>query len=289
MAASAGGGLAFVGYRQKMGDGMGETFGELWRFRELLWNLTMREFRVRYKQTFLGAIWAILQPLSLTLIFLFVSYIRPLPSDGKPYLIFGYGGMMQWTFFATSLSMAVPSLVANASLVKKIYFPREVLPISTIMVSFVDFCVAFVVLVGMMAYYKFHVGMDIPMTPWLLLLPVIILLQVVLTLGVSFFFSAVNVTFRDVKYAIPLALQVLMFMSPIIYSAESVRQKSETLYRFYMLNPLAPIVNGYRTVLLDGAPPEWGYLGISALVSCAVCVAGYTYFKHVDARFADIL
>ena len=262
---------------------------EIWKYRELLWNLTLREFTVRYKQTFLGAAWAVMQPLSLTLVFMFVSYIRPLPSDGKPYLIFGFGGMMQWTFFATSLTMAIPSLVANASLVKKIYFPREVLPISTILVTFIDFCISFVILVGLILYYKFHVGMAIPFTPYLLLVPVIIAIQVILTLGISLLFSAINVTYRDVKYAVPLILQLWMFASPIIYSASAVRNKSEWLYRLYMLNPMAPIVTSYRTVLLDGKLPELGYLAIAAAVSVALCIGSYIYFKHVDARFADIL
>ena len=265
------------------------AFRELWRFRELLWNFTLREFTVRYRQTFLGAAWAVLQPLSLTLVFMFVSFLRPLPSDGKPYLIFGFGGMMQWTFFATSLTMAIPSLVANSSLVKKIYFPREVLPLSTILVSLVDFCISFLVLVGLILYYKFHVGFDIPFTVYLLLVPVIIGVQVILTLGISFLFSAINVTYRDVKYAVPLFLQLWMFASPIIYSASAVRAKSETLYRIYMLNPMAAIVTSYRTVLLDGKLPELGNLAIATAVSVALCIGSYIYFKHVDARFADIL
>jgi lipopolysaccharide transport system permease protein len=265
------------------------TFKELWRFRELLWNITLREFTVRYRQTFLGAAWAVLQPLSLTLVFMFVSFLRPLPSDGKPYLIFGFGGMMQWTFFATSLTMAIPSLVANSSLVRKIYFPREVLPLGTILVTLVDFCISFCVLAALILYYKYHAGVPIPFTAWLLLIPLIVLVQVILTLGVTLFFSAVNVTYRDVKYAVPLLLQLWMFASPIIYSASAVKAKSETLYTIYMLNPMAPIVTSYRTVLLDGKAPDFGYLGIAAGVSAAICVAAYAYFKHVDSRFADIL
>lgn len=266
-----------------------ESLREIWRFRELLWNITLREFTVRYRQTFLGAAWAVLPPLSLTLVFMFVSFLRPLPSDGKPYLIFGFGGMMQWTFFATSLTMAIPSLVANSNLVKKIYFPREVLPISTLLVTLVDFCISFCVLVALILYYKYHVGIVIPFTAWLLFIPVIVVVQVILTLGISFFFSAVNVRYRDVKYAVPLVLQLWMFASPIIYSASAVKEKSELLYKFYMLNPMAPIVTSYRTVLLDGKPPDFGYLGIAAAVSVAICVAAYVYFKHVDSRFADIL
>jgi len=268
---------------------LARPFVELYRYRELLWTITMREFRVRYKQTFLGATWAVMQPLSLTLIFAFVSYLRPLPSDGKPYLIFGFGAMMQWAFFSNSLTMSIPSLVSNASLVKKIYFPREVLPIGTIVVSFIDFLIAFVVLVGMILFYKFQVGFPIPFTPALLLVPVILVVQIMLTLGISFLFSAINVTFRDVKYAVPLMLQLWMFASPVVYSASAVRQKSELLYTLYMLNPMAPIVTSYRAVLLDGTVPELGFLGISACVSLVLCVCGYTYFKRVDSRFADIL
>jgi lipopolysaccharide transport system permease protein len=217
--------------------------------------------------------------------------VRPLPSDGKPYLLFGFPGMMQWTFFATSLNMAIPSLVANSSLVKKIYFPREVLPLSTILVSLIDFCISFLILVGMILYYKyyFHPSVDIPFTLYLLLVPVIIGVQIILTLGISFLLSAINVTYRDVKYAIPLFLQLWMFASPIIYSASAVRAKSETLYRIYMLNPMAAIITSYRSVLLDGKLPEMSYLALAAAISVALCVGSYIYFKHVDARFADIL
>jgi homopolymeric O-antigen transport system permease protein len=262
---------------------------ELYAYRELMWNITLREFKVRYKQSFLGATWAIMQPLSLTLVFMFVSYIRPLPSDGKPYLLFSYGAMMQWTLFANSLRLSIPSLVGNANLIKKIYFPREVLPLGTIIVSVIDFCIAFVILVGLVIFYKYSGRYDVPFTPYLLLIPIILLVQLVLTLGITFFLSALNVTYRDVKHTIPLLLQLWMFASPVIYSANAVREKSELLYRFYMLNPMAPIVTSYRTVLLDGKMPDLGALGIAAAVSCVLCVSGYAYFKRVDSRFADIL
>ena len=263
---------------------------ELWQYRELLYFLTWRDIKIRYKQTILGAAWAVLQPLALTLVFMFVSYIRPLPSDGKPYLIFGFGAMAQWTFFANSLRLSIPSLVSNAALVKKIYFPREVLPLGTIIVSFIDFCIAFVVLVGLILYYKFRAGIEIPFTPVLLFVPVIMFVQVALTLGISFLFSAINVTYRDVKYAVPLMLKVWMFASPVIYPAELVREKmGEWAYRVYMLNPMAPIVTGYRSVLLYGQIPQMGYLAISAVFSVLLCVVAYVYFKRVDSRFADIL
>ena len=265
------------------------VFRELYAYRELMWNITLREFKVRYKQSFLGAAWAVMQPLSLTLVFMFVSYIRPLPSDGKPYLIFGYGAMMQWTLFANSLRLGIPSLVGNANLIKKIYFPREVLPLGTVIVSIIDFCIAFVVLIGLLLYYKYSGRYDVPFTPYLFLMPVILFVQLLLTLGITFFFSAINVTYRDVKHTVPLLLQLWMFASPVIYSASAVREKSELLYKFYMLNPMAPIVTSYRTVLLDGRMPDLGYLAISALVSAAFCVGGYIYFKRVDSRFADIL
>ena len=265
------------------------TFNELWTYRELLYNIALREFKVRYKQSFLGAAWAVLQPLSLTLIFMFISYIRPLPSDGKPYLLFGYGAMMQWTFFSNSLRMAIPSLVGNAALVKKIYFPREVLPLATVFVSFIDFCISFIVLIALLVWYKATGRYDVPFSVHLLWMPVILAVQVMLTFGISFFFSAINVTFRDVKHTVPLILQLWMFASPVIYSASAVRAKSELLYRIYMLNPMAPIVTSYRTVLLDGKMPDLGHLSIAAIVSAVLCVAGYAYFKHVDARFADIL
>jgi lipopolysaccharide transport system permease protein len=264
---------------------------EIWLYRELLVNITAREFRVRYKQSFLGGAWAVVQPFSLTLIFLFVSkVIRNLPSDGKPYALFAAGALMQWTFFANSLSLSIPSLVGNSALVKKIYFPREVLPIATVIVSFVDFCIAFVVLIGLLAFYRVTGRYEAPFSVNLLWMPVILVIQIMLTLGVSFFLSAINVTYRDVKHTVPLLLQLWLFASPVVYSAAAVKAKSEALYRAYMLiNPMAPLITSYRTVLLDGALPDLAYLGTAAAISAVLCAAGYAYFKRVDSLFADIL
>ena len=263
---------------------------EIWLYRELLWNMTLREFQVRYRQSFLGGVWAVMQPLSLTIIFMFISWIRPLPSDGKPYLLFGYGALMQWTFFSESLRLSIPSLVGNSVLVKKIYFPREVLPLATVIVSFIDFCIAFVVLIGLLVFYRVTGRYDVPFSVNLLWMPLILLIQVLLTLGISFFLSAINVTYRDVKHTVPLLLQLWLFASPVIYSASALKEKSAALYRVYMLiNPMAPLITSYRTVLLDGAPPDLAYLGGAAAVSAALCVGGYAYFKRVDSLFADIL
>jgi lipopolysaccharide transport system permease protein len=254
---------------------------ELYKTRELLFSWTFREFRVRYSQSFMGAAWAILQPLVLMVIFSFVfSFVLNVDTGDIPYPVFSYVGTLPWTLFATSIAFAVPSLVSNMNLVSKIYFPREVLPISAILVGLVDFAIAALLLIPMFLFF----GVAITWT--IALVPLILLVQTVLTLGISLFASAVNVFFRDVRFIVPLALQVWMYLSPVIYPVTAVPEQWRWLY---FLNPMAAIIDSYRRVLLMGQPPDWPYLALSAAVSLVVLVLGYRYFKSAEKQFADLI
>lgn len=260
---------------------MSADLRKLIAYHELLFNWTMRQIRVRYRQSLLGIAWAILQPLSMMLILTVIfSLFAKIPSEGIPYPIFSYSALLPWTLFATSISFGVPSVVANMDLVTKVYFPREILPISAVAAAFVDFLVASVVFAGMMIYY------DTPMTWHLVLVPVLLVLQIALTLGVVLTASALNVFYRDIRFVVPLVTQIWMYATPIIYAVSSVPEK---LQPFYMLNPMAPIIDGYRKLILSGEMPDVGYLGMAALVSLVLCFGGYWYFKRVEMEFADLI
>lgn len=252
---------------------------ELARYKELLFNITLREIKVRYKQSVLGILWSILQPLLMMIIFTVVfSRFAKIPSDGIPYPLFSYTALLPWTFFAASLSFAIPSLVSNSSLLTKIYFPREIFPISSILAAFVDFLIAAVIFMVILVLYKVRITLNV-----FYIIP-ILAIQVLLTLAVSLFASAVNVYYRDVKYALPFFIQIWMFLNPVIYPESLVPDRFKSLY---MLNPMAPIISGYRNVLLKSASPDFYYLGISAVVTFSMLFLSYKYFKMVEMSFAD--
>jgi lipopolysaccharide transport system permease protein len=254
---------------------------ELIEARELLFTWTMRDFKVRYSQSILGAAWAILQPFSLMVVYsvIFSVFIR-VPTDGIPYPVFAYTALLPWTFFANSLNFAIPSLVSNMNLVSKIYFPREILPLSTILVGFVDFLIASSVFVLMLLFYRVPVGLVI------LLVPLVLLIQIVLTFGISLLASAVNVFYRDVRFVIPLALQIWMYLSPIIYPVNLVPERFRP---FYFLNPMAVLIDTYRRIILFNQMPDWPYLGLAAFVSVSLIIVAYRYFKRAEREFADLI
>jgi lipopolysaccharide transport system permease protein len=255
---------------------------ELLHRRELLWLVTQREIKVRYKQTVLGVLWAIVQPLSLMLVFtLFFSLLAGLPTDGPPYPLFAYAALLPWTFFATALSFAVPSLITNSHIITKIYFPREIIPLASVLAALVDFAVASLVLFGLLAVYR------VPPTWSLLYLAPLIAIQVTFTVGLSLLLSAVTVLYRDVRFTVPLLLQLWMFLTPILYPLSIVPESFRTLY--LIANPLAAIVEGYRRALLHGRPPDPLPLASATLVSLLLLWLGYRYFKQVERRFADII
>ena len=256
-------------------------FRELLRYRELLLAWTRREIKVRYKQSVLGVAWAILQPFSMMVIFTVIfSFFVKIPTDGVPYPIFAYSALLPWTFFASSLSFAVPSLVNNMNLVTKIYFPREIFPLAAIIASFVDFLVASVIFIGMMIFYR------VPLSLTLLLVPLIVLIQIILTVGVVLFASALNVFYRDVRFVIPLGVQLWMYATPIIYPLSLV---PERLKPFYMLNPMVGVIDSYRKVILSGQWPDFSSLGLAAAISVALFLGAYWYFKNAEMEFADVI
>jgi len=259
-----------------------ESLKKLGTARELLVTLTLRDIRVRYKQSILGIAWAILQPLSLMLVFTVFASLTGLSSGDKgiPYPIFVYCAVLPWTFFATAVRFAVPSLVTNHNLVTKTYFPREVMPMASIGACFVDFLVASVIFVGMMVFYR------IPLRPTVLLVPVILTVQIVLTLAIALVGSAMNVFYRDIRYAIPLALQIWLFASPVMYSVDRVPQSFRWIY---FTNPMAAIINAYREVILRGRLPDANLLLSSTAIAVGAAIVGYAIFKRMEMKFADVI
>lgn len=248
---------------------------------ELLYTWARREFRIRYSQSLMGAAWAVLQPLALMVIFtiVFSRFLR-VPTGEVPYPVFSYVGLLAWTFFANSLTFAIPSLVNNMNLVSKIYFPREILPISSIMVAFIDTSIAAVLFVPMLIVYQVPVGWSA------LLLPVILMVQIVFTLGVSLWAAAINVFYRDVRFVVPLALQIWMYLSPVIYPTSQV---PEWVRPIYFLNPMAVLIDSYRRILLFNQMPDWPFLGLAALISVTAFILAYRHFKGAERQFADVI
>jgi lipopolysaccharide transport system permease protein len=255
---------------------------ELVQYRELLWRWVVRNIKVRYKQSVLGAAWAILQPLSTTILFtLIFSYFLRIDTGGAPYPIFYYSALLPWTFFASSISFGVQSLVSNLSLVTKIYFPKEILPISTVLASLVDFLVAATIYVVMMILYRIPVG------PSLVLLPVLLVIQMLLTVGVVLLASALNVFYRDFRFVVPLATQLWMYLTPIIYPVSQVPERFRTLYM--VVNPMAGLIDAYRHIVLAADWPQYPYLLSSAAISLTLFLVAYWYFKKAEPVFADII
>jgi lipopolysaccharide transport system permease protein len=255
--------------------------GELWEYRELLYFFAWRDVKVRYRQTILGALWAILQPLFTMVIFsLFFGRLAKVPSDGLPYPIFSYAALVPWAFFANALTQASNSLVLSANMVKKIYFPRLALPIATVLAGVIDFGLAFGVLVGLMLYYGLVPTVNV------LWLPLFFLLALITSLGVSTWLSAMNVQFRDVRYTIPFLTQAWLFVTPIAYSSSLLSEPWRTLYG---LNPMAGVVEGFRWALLGSDTAPGPMLIVSVVVALALFVSGAFYFRRMEQSFADVL
>ncbi|MEM9799197.1 MAG: ABC transporter permease [Planctomycetota bacterium] len=254
---------------------------EVIRYRELLFFLVWRDVKIRYKQTILGAAWAVLQPLLTMIVFtVFFGRLTKVPSDGIPYPVFSYAALLPWTFFAAAITNAGNSLIANTDLLTKVYFPREILPISTVLAGLVDLGIASLLLFALLPIYG--------ITPdWgIVMLPVAIALLVVLAVGLGMFLEAINVSYRDVKYALPFTVQLLLFITPVIYPTTVVPERFRSLM---FLNPLSGIIETCRSALLPDRPIQWGQLGVSALVTAVVFVLGARYFHATERRFADII
>jgi lipopolysaccharide transport system permease protein len=257
--------------------------GELVRFRELLYFLVWSELKVRYKQTVLGAAWAVIQPFSVMVVFaIFFGLVVRVPTGEIPYPVFAYSGLVVWTYFSVSLTTASNSLVARERLITKVYFPRLLVPLSAILAGLVDLFIAFVVLLAMVLVYGF------PLSPALLTLPLFVLLAAGTALAVSLWLSALNVRYRDVKLLVPVAVQLWFYATPIIYPASLVPGEWRTPYE--LLNPMVGVIEGFRWAVLGvGVPPSLTVLAISALGVTALAVGGLYYFRRVERSFADVV
>ena len=264
-------------------------FEEMWRYRELLYFFVWRDIKIRYKQTILGASWAIIQPLFTMVIFsLFFGKLAQIPSDGIPYPLFSYTALVPWTFFANGVTLASNSLVNNADMIRKIYFPRMSLPIATVLAGLVDFTLAFIVLIGMIigfsivpaANYNAQISLKV------LWLPLFLLLALVTTLGVSFWFSAMNVQFRDVRFVVPFFIQAWLFLTPIAYPSSLLSEPWRTLYG---INPMAGVVEGFRWALLGTDTAPGSMMIFSVLAAILILIGGVYYFRRMETKMADVL
>jgi len=257
------------------------NLGEVWQYRELLYFLVWRDIKVRYKQTALGAAWAILQPVMTMVVFsIFFGRLAKVPSDGVPYPLFAFTALLPWQLFAFALSESSNSLVSNQNLITKVFFPRLVVPMASVLAGLVDFAIAFVVLLGMMLYYG-----TVP-TRAIAVLPLFVLLAVMTALSVGLWLSALNVKFRDVRYTIPFLTQLWMFATPVAYPSSLVPQQWRALYG---LNPMAGVVEGFRWVLLGKAAGPGPLLWVSIGAVIVLLAGGLIYFRRTESTFADIV
>jgi lipopolysaccharide transport system permease protein len=254
---------------------------EFWPYRELFFFLAWRDIKIRYRQTALGAVWAILQPLLTALVFtILFGRVAKVPSDGMPYTLFSYTALLAWIYFSGALSTASGSLIGNAELIRKVYFPRAIITSASVLAGLVDMAVGLVILVVMMVHYGIHPRLD------LLLWPALLFELVLLTLGVGLILAALNVKYRDVKHALPFAIQILLFLSPIIYPISMIPKR----FRMWLaLNPLSGIIGALRGSLAPGRHVDWRLLGISACVTLALFAIGILYFRKTERAFADVI
>lgn len=254
---------------------------ELWRYRELLYFLTWRDIKVRYKQTALGAAWAIIQPFFTMVVFsLFFGRLAKVPSDGVPYPIFAYAGLVPWTFFANGLNQSSASIVGSANLIRKVYFPRLAVPLASVLAGVVDFLLAFAILLAMMAYYS------VPVTAATLWLPLFVVLALVTALGVGLWLSALNVKYRDIRYVVPFLTQFWMFATPIAYPSSLLPEEWRTVYA---INPMVGVVESFRWALAGTDTAPGPMIAVSAATSVLILIGGAFYFRRMEKDFADIV
>ena len=257
---------------------------DIWVYRELVFFMIWRDIKVRYKQTMLGATWAVIQPVMTMLVFNFIlngGVTKVDTPNNIPYPIFSYTALLPWGLFETALNQASRSLTSNHNMITKVYFPRLVLPVASVLAGLVDFAIAFVVLVGMMVYYQVTPGWDVLWT-----LPSFLLLSIVTALGVALWLSAINVKYRDVNYALPFLTRFWFFITPVVYSAGAISEKWQLVYS---LNPMAGVVNGFRWALLGVGEGPGAALWVSVAISLSVLVSGLFYFRNMERTFADTI
>ncbi len=255
---------------------------DLWKYRGLFYFLSWRDILVRYKQTAVGVLWSVIRPLMTMIVFTIIfGKLAKLPSDGIPYVLLVSAGMLPWQFFANAFSEASNSLLANSSMLSKVYFPRIIIPISAIMVSFIDFLISFVIVIGLMIWYQFVPNWHI------VFLPLFILLAIFITIGLSLLISALNVKYRDFRYIVPFIVQFGLYISPVGFKSDIV---PEHLRFLYSINPMVGVIDGFRWCLLGGNMvfDTSGFI-ISLLVSILIFIIGFTYFRKMERSFADII
>jgi lipopolysaccharide transport system permease protein len=257
------------------------TFREIWKYRELFYFLANRDLKIRYKQTLLGVVWVVIQPLSTMLIFtVLFGRVAGLPSDGSPHAVFYLAALLPWTYFSTNLVQIGNSLVGNAGLLTKVYFPRIILPASVALAGLVDMLIGSICLIGVMIYYR------IPPTTALVLWPLLVIMLFLFTLGIGQILAALNVKYRDIKYAIPFAVQVMLFLTPIIYPASIVTGR----YRLALaLNPLSGLIEAFRFSIIPTSQMDWAVFIVSIVATLSLGVGGVWYFQRTERAFADIV
>jgi lipopolysaccharide transport system permease protein len=254
---------------------------ELWQHRELLYFFAWRDIKVRYKQTFIGIGWAIFQPFITMVVFsVFFGQLAKVPSDNVPYPIFVYVGLIFWQFFSSSLSDTSNSLISNQSIITKVYFPRLILPVSSVVTKFFDFTIASAILVGLMFYYGY-----VPNMLGLLILPLLLLITFMAAVGSGLFLASINVKYRDIRYALPFLIQILLFLTPVIYPASIAGKYSYLL----AINPMMGVIQNARAALLGTAPVNWALLLISFIACSILLLVGIFVFKKIERYFADIV
>jgi lipopolysaccharide transport system permease protein len=255
--------------------------GEIWEYRELLYFLVWRDIKVRYKQTALGATWAVIQPFFTMVVFsVFFGHLGKIPSDGLPYPIFAFAALVPWTYFANGLNQSSNSLVGSSGLITKVYFPRLIIPLGSVFSGIIDFAIAFVMLLGMMLFYGLMPTLNV------LWLPLFVLLALVVALGVGLWLSALNVEYRDVRYVVPFITQFWMLATPIAYPSSMLPEPWRTVYG---LNPMAGVVEGFRWALLGTGNPPGPIIAVSAAVAILILITGAFYFRRMERTFADIV
>ncbi len=264
----------------------GSGLKELWYYRELLYFLALRDVKVRYKQTLLGVIWVVMQPLLMTLIFtVFLGVLARVPANGKPYPLVVYTGLLPWTFFSSALLGCTYSLVGNANLITKVYFPRILIPAASIAARLLDLAISCVIMLGLLSYYRFVAHFPLTVTWQFALMPVVLGLLILFTLGLGLLISALNVKYRDVSVALPVLIQLWMFVSPVIYLSDLVPVRFRI---YYFLNPLAGLIDGVRSILLGGALNTFA-LAVSGLATLILLVLGAVVFRRAERNFADVI
>lgn len=255
--------------------------GAVWRFRELLGVLVMRDLQVLYKQALLGAGWAILQPLFAVIIFSIIfGFIVKMPSEGVPYPLFAFAGVLPWTYFAEAVRRSGVGLVTDAELVRKIYFPRLIMPLANVVSPLVDFCIAFVVLLIVMAFY------GIAPSAKMLVIPFLMIVAALLALSIGLWLAPINVRFRDIKHTLPFMIQIWMYASPIVYPLSLVPEQYQMLYS---LNPMVGVIEGFRWAVFDKGEPNFMALGMSAAIIVVLLAGGLVFFRRMERTFADVI